>query len=542
MDQLAGQDAAFIYLENEVLKTHFTMLTIYDQSTAPGGNLRYRDVLRYFEDRILGMPVFRRKLHHVPLELDAPYFVDDSHFHIEAHVRHIALPAPGDWRQFCILAAQIHAQPIEMSKPLWDMTVIGGLDNVEGLPTGAFAILTRLHHAVADGTTARGILTALHYPAGQVPPPPPRQIYGKAAPSKIEMAARAISNNARQLAGIPPRLLSILPGAGPTLAGVARSAIEKAIGKGIAEEEIKTKAVVPATVFNGEMEYRRVFQMTRYPLASIKPIRTLADDATLNDAVLAIVGGGLKRFLAATGESDAGDLQALCPVNLRVDKFANESQLGNNISLMQINLGTSASTASKRLARIVESSQAAKLKQKASTAKEIIALSRSAPNLLLATGSRLAAAAAFRSGSAVRLANCIITNVPGPQEPLYFMGARLVAFSGIGPVASGAGPIFIVTSYMGQLTIGFTACPSWIKDPQLMIRCLDESHAELLETAAAKTKTTAKTTAKTPAKTSVKAPAQSAKKSPPKAARTSSTSKASKTIKIAKTAPVRKAK
>jgi WS/DGAT/MGAT family acyltransferase len=298
------------------------------------------------------------------------------------------------------------------------------------------------------------------------------------------MAARALTRNARQVAGIAPRLLRILPGAGPALAGVARSSLEKRLGRSRGKDlEIADGATVPATIFNGAMEYRRVFQVTSYPLADIKRIRALAEGSTLNDAVLALIGGGMRRYLAATGEKAGVDLHALCPINLRENKFTSESRLGNNISLMQINLGTRAVEPAARMARIVEATRRAKLKQKASTAKEIIALSRDAPNVLLASATRLAAAAAFRSGGAVRLSNCIITNVPGPQEPLYFMGARLVTFTGIGPVASGSGPTFAVTSYMGRLTVSFTACPAWITDPQLMVRCLDGSHAELLAAA-----------------------------------------------------------
>lgn len=307
---------------------------------------------------------------------------------------------------------------------------------------------------------------------------------GFRAPSAFEMGMRAIANNGRQLAGLAPRLLGVLPGAGPVLAGVVRTGLEQVLGRAERDSsEVIGRAKVPATVFNGGMEYRRVFQMTGYPLADVKQIRSLAEGATLNDVVLAIIGGGMRRYLAATGGKADVDLHALCPINLREDKFSDQSRLGNNISLMQINLGTRVTAPVARMARVVESTRGAKLKQKASTAKEIIALSRGAPNVLLASATRLAAAAAMRSGSAVRLSNCVITNVPGPQEPLYFMGARLLTLTGIGPVTSGAGPIFIVTSYLGRLTVAFTACPSWIEDPQLMVRCLDESQAELLAAA-----------------------------------------------------------
>ena len=228
------------------------------------------------------------------------------------------------------------------------------------------------------------------------------------------------------------------------------------------------------------MEYRRVFQLRRYPLAAIKRMRELAPDATLNDVVLTLIGGGLRRYLAARGERHDLDLIAVCPVNLREDKVGNDSRLGNNISLMQVNLHTRSARPAQRLAGVVTTTTAAKLQQKASTAKELIALSKNAPNLLLAAGTQLAARAAFRSGSNMRLSNCIITNVPGPQEPLYFMGARLEIFTGVAPISPGSGPTFPVTSYCGQLCISFTGCPAWIEDPQQLAECLDDSYAEML--------------------------------------------------------------
>ena len=478
MQQLAGQDAAFLYVENESLKTHFTLLMIYDQS-ALKKPLRYRDILAYFDVRMAGMPVFRRKLFPVPFDLDAPYFADDSGFNIEAHLRHVALPKPGDWRQFCILAAQIQAVPIDRSKPLWDMHVIEGLDTVEGIPPGSFAILTRLHHAIADGTTARGIMMALNHPAGKAPPPlsaPGDEL----PPSLAEMALRGMQNNARQLLGIPLRVARIVPGAGPALAKVAALAFEKLFADDSDADGLDSTDV-PKTVFNGDMEYRRVFQLRRYPLEAIKRMRELAPGSTLNDVVLSMIGGGLKRYLAAQGEKHDVDLMALCPVNLREDKLTNASQLGNNISLMQVNLNTRTADPGQRLARVLAATTAAKVAQKASTAKELIELSKNAPNLLLAAGSRLAIRAAFRKGAAVRLSNCIITNVPGPQEPLYFMGARLELFTGVAPISPGTGITFPVSSYCGELCVSFTACPGWVEDPQQLARCLDQSFDEMLD-------------------------------------------------------------
>ena len=127
MRQLVGQDATFLHVETATVKTHFTILTIYDQSMVPGGMLRYRDILKYFDQRLTPLDVFRRKLVPVPFNLDAPYWVDDPSYHIESHVRHIALPKPGDWRQFCILLARLHARGLDMRRPLWEAYVIEGL-------------------------------------------------------------------------------------------------------------------------------------------------------------------------------------------------------------------------------------------------------------------------------------------------------------------------------------------------------------------------------------------------------------------------------
>jgi diacylglycerol O-acyltransferase / wax synthase len=477
MTQLAGQDASFLYVENDTIKSHFSMLTVYDQS-ALKAPLRYRDILAYFDERIAGMAVFRRKLYRVPLDLDAPYFADDAHFNIESHIRHIALPKPGDWRQFCILAAQIQAVPVDVTKPLWDMHIIEGLDHVDGLPAGSFAILTRLHHAIADGTTARGILMALHHPKGKPPPAMP-PVADELPPTLAEMLVRGAVNNVRQLSGIPGRMARLAPGAAPALGRAAADTVQKWLASDASGGQ-PGKGKVPKTVFNGDMEYRRVFQMRRYPLDAIKRLRALSPGATLNDVVLTLVGGGLTNYLAAIGEKDDIDLVALCPINLRDDKLTNDSVLGNNISLMQVNLNTRAAAPAKRLAKVLAATTAAKLFQKASTARELLDLSRNAPNLLLAAGTRLAMRAAGQSGSALRLSNCIITNVPGPQEPLYFMGARLELFTAVAPVAPGSGLTIPVSSYCGQLCISFTGCPNWITDPQLLARCLDDSFAEML--------------------------------------------------------------
>ena len=510
MRQLVGQDAAFLHVETATVKTHFTLLTIYDQSTVPGGRLRYRDILGYFEQRLTPLPVFRRRIVEVPFQLDAPYFVDDPNYHIESHVRHIALPKPGDWRQFCILVAQIQATPMDLSKPLWDMHVVEGLDNVEGLPPNSFAILTRLHHSIADGTTARGIMMALHHPEGQKLPKPPVGVR-EPEPTIPEMAIRAVVNNAYRIWELEKHLIKALPGLGGIVLPAAGKLLPGLGGTAASEEPeepLRPRWPVPATIFNQEADYRRVFQLRVFALEEIAGMRRAVEGSTVNDVVLVLVGEALRRYMARMKKSVRSDLYAICPINIRRDKLTNQSLAGNDVSLMTANLRTTEPDLLERLRKVTEGTRASKKVQEASSVKELVAMSKQAPNLLLALASRIAVQAALRASSTRPLSNAIITNVPGPQEPLYFMGARLVLFSGGTPVTPVTGLTIPVTSYDGRLIISFTGAASWVKDPQGLAECLDESFEAMKlalgPPAAARRKAKAKSKSKAKAKAKAK--------------------------------------
>ncbi|HMV72625.1 MAG TPA: wax ester/triacylglycerol synthase family O-acyltransferase, partial [Pseudomonadales bacterium] len=150
MRQLGVTDSTFINLENPTVPQHIGGVGIYDPSTAPGKFVRFKDVLASFEHRLAKLPIFRTRLVEVPLGLDRPYWVLDPNFDVEFHIRHIALPKPGDWRQLCIQVARLHSRPLDMSRPLWEVYVIEGLDNIPDLPKGSFAVYTKMHHSLVD--------------------------------------------------------------------------------------------------------------------------------------------------------------------------------------------------------------------------------------------------------------------------------------------------------------------------------------------------------------------------------------------------------
>ena len=164
MEQLQGMDASFVALETPSSPMHIGSILIYDPSTAPGGFVRFKDILQFYRDRMQLSKTMRQKLVKVPFNVDYPYWVEDADFDLEYHVRHVALPKPGDWRQLCIQAARLFARPLDLSRPPWEFTVVEGLDNVPGVPKGSYAVVTKVHHAAIDGMSGIDLMQALHTP------------------------------------------------------------------------------------------------------------------------------------------------------------------------------------------------------------------------------------------------------------------------------------------------------------------------------------------------------------------------------------------
>ena len=160
MRQITGGDALFLYSDKQSGHQHLSVLYFYDQSEVKGGALRFKAILDHVERRLGRAPFFRQRLVGVPFNLDYPYWINDPHFDLEFHVRHIALPQPGDWRQFCIQASRLHSRPLDMSRPVWEMYVIEGLNKIDFLPPGSFAIMLKVHHVAIDGMAAAGRRTA----------------------------------------------------------------------------------------------------------------------------------------------------------------------------------------------------------------------------------------------------------------------------------------------------------------------------------------------------------------------------------------------
>jgi WS/DGAT/MGAT family acyltransferase len=391
--------------------------------------------------------------------------VEDSEFDLEYHVRHIALPRPGDWRQFCIQTARLHARPLDLSRPLWELYVIEGLDGIKGVPKGAFAMVLKLHHAAVDGKSGVEMLNAIHSlaPTLDDPPPPAVPWQPEKDPSPFELYSRATANMIRQPARAARATGRLVPGLGRAMS-VAR--------QGHGQE---TQGNAPRTRFNGPVTPHRVIDARFFDFADLKPMRAKVDGATVNDVALSIIGGALRGYLEGVGELPPTSLRAMTPVSVRSE--TEKSDLGNQVSAMVVSLATDIADPVERLAAVHRSTAGSKVITQAIGARNLTELSQLAPGALIGLGTRLAGQFA-RRGSAGAV-NCVVTNVPGPREPLYFAGAQAVRSFGLGPVTDGMGLINIVTSYEQQFILSFTSCRELMPDPAHYADLLEGAFAAL---------------------------------------------------------------
>ncbi len=470
MEQLSGLDATFLNLETATAPTHVGGVAIYDQSTAPGGQVTFKGILANVESRLHLARCFRQKLVRVPFGFDHPYWIEDADFDLEFHVRHIALPKPGDWRQLCIQVARLHARPLDLNRPLWEMYVIEGLDGVEELPAGSFAIMTKIHHAAIDGVSGTEMVSAIHdlTPDG-VAASPETPWVAESEPTLLELALRSTVNNIRQ----PFRFAQILGEAAPPAIRAFLQQREDAAGAAPVSE-------IPRTRFNGRVSPHRVFEATTFSLADVKQIRKRVEGATVNDVILAVVGGSLRRYLDHHGELPLGTLNAFAPISTRTE--SQKGTAGNQVAGMFVRLHTDEADPVVRLEKVYRTTISSKEMSKAVGARSMTDVTQTMPGALAGISGRLVA----RTGLMSRMkpiANCVVTNIPGPQIPLYFTGAKMVGNFGLGLPMEGIGLFHCVLSYNGAITVAVTACRAQMPDPEFYAECMDASFKELREAA-----------------------------------------------------------
>ncbi|MFT4520480.1 MAG: diacylglycerol O-acyltransferase [Halioglobus sp.] len=467
MKQLGILDSAFVNLEQTNTPQHVGGMGIYDPSTAPGGFVRFKDVIASFERRLGNMPLFRTRLVEVPGGLDRPYWVKDANFDVEFHLRHIALPAPGDWRQLCIQVARLHSRPLDMSRPLWEAYIIEGLDNIPNLPKGCFAVYTKMHHALVDGAGGSSFMAALHdltpIPVeGNYSTEEPRLV--DADPSVGELLTKASINSVKNTA-------VLMTGTVRSVRDLGKYAID------VARKEIPAPDIsAPKTILNKPVGPHRVFDAAEFPLEGFKDIKNSAG-VTINDVALGVIGGALQRYLVAKGVAPAeGSLAAAMPLNMRTRRGVTEenNQVGSVFSSMH----TDMSDPLERLMAINSSTTDAKLSGEASPMVDALKLA----GVLSPAISKAVASFWSRNELSkhipVNVSTCI-SNVAGPDFPLYCAGAKMVDYYGLGVLTPGMGIFHLVFSYSGKISLSVLADRDIMPDPEFYHDCLIASYEEL---------------------------------------------------------------
>ncbi len=468
MQQLSAQDAQFLYMESDDNLTHVTAIYIYDPSSAPDGEVRFKDIIQHVEGRLDASPIFKRRLVHVPFELDYPYWADDEHFDIEFHIRHGRLPDPGDWRQFCIHMARYHSRPMAMQRPPWEMFVVEGLDKVEGLPAGSYAIATKIHHAAVDGASAMKFFGSLCDIDALGTPLFEAETGSRARkPTIAEMLGRAMLNNATS----PVRMVDTVIRNAPTLYQAVQNKLRP-------DDD---GAGVPNTRFNVPVSPHKMFEATVFDLADFKRIRQAVDRATINDVVLTVCGGGLRQYLQHHKELPDRSLVAWVPINARPRKSASADpgQGGNRITAMTTRVFTDIERPLARLSRVNKTTRKSKEAKSGLSARLMTDLTQHVP----AATQLLAGRLVLRAGMAPKVCNLFISNVPGPQTTLYMNGAKILHSYAMAPLANGMGLFIATPSYNGQISFSVTSTREILPDIEFFIQCLRDSLDELLEAA-----------------------------------------------------------
>jgi WS/DGAT/MGAT family acyltransferase len=437
-------------------------LNIYDPSTAPGAKVTYDDVLAFVESRLAVSETFRERLVRVPFDVDRPYWIRDPAFDLEYHIREIALPRPGTWRQLCTQVARIAARPLDLTRPPWELYFIDGVDGIDGVPTGSFATLIKLHHAAVDGVAGAELLSALHdqHPE-QADLPASDGWEPEQPPSAAALLRRATVHAFTRPAGI-------VRSVGP-LAGALRSRPKNAPS---------ARSLVSATRFNGPVSPHRTFGGMAVPLSELKALRAPVPGSTVNDVALTIIGGAMKDYLVANGEAPEESLVALVPVSMRptlaqsgVTKVEAAAG-GNSFAMVAVSMATDVEDPVERLRVIQSSTEWAK--DTAVSARALTDVSEALPGALLATAQRSVMRFLNQRGQALAT-HTTVTNVPGSQHPLYFCGAKALMMTGMPPAVNGQGLVQGLGSYDGTVTFFFTADRQMMPDPEVYEGCLAAS-------------------------------------------------------------------
>jgi diacylglycerol O-acyltransferase / wax synthase len=461
MERLSGLDASFLYIESPTQPLHVCSILELDTSTVPGGYTfdRLRDELAL---RIAAVPEFRAKLADSQLNLDYPVWVDDDAFDLGTHLHRICLPSPGGRRELAEVCGHIASVPLDRSRPLWEMWVIEGVADTDPRAGGVLAVMTKVHHAAVDGVTGANLLSQLCTVEPEEPPPEPVEGPGRAGP--LEIAASGLV----RFAARPLQLANVMP---TTVATIVKTLRRARSGLTMA-----APFAGPPTRFNASITADRNVALAQVDLDDIKKIKDRFE-VTVNDVVMALCATVLRWFLGDHDELPARSLVAMVPVSVH-DKSDRPGH--NQLSGMFCKLETHIGDPAERLRAIARADAAAKNHSSAINPTLLQDWAQVAARAVFGAIFRLVADSPL-IGNPVH--NLIISNVPGPQAQLYFLGCEVEAMYPLGPLFHGCGLNVTAMSLNGKLNVGVISCPDLLPDLWRLVDDFDVALEELLECA-----------------------------------------------------------
>lgn len=461
MERLSGLDASFLYLETPAQLMHVCGVILLDPSTMPDG-YSFEALQAGIDQNVREVPEFTRKLRRVPLDLDHPVWVKDKHFDIERHVHRLALPKPGGYQELTQLAGRLAGLPLDRSRPLWEMWVIEEYVDREG--RDLVAIFSKMHHATVDGVSGANLISHLCSIEPAAPPLALTEIkpFGH-EPTRIELLGRGVVTSVTRPLTIPKALV-------PSVKGIAQT-----VGRARAGTAMAAPLTAPRTSFNGTITGHRTIGLADMSLDDIKAVKA-ATGATVNDVVLAVAGGALRSYLKDRDELPDSSLLATVPMSVR--ESSKRETGANKVSALFTRLGTDVEDPLERLEELAQSNRHAKEHAQAISADSLQDWAEfAAPRTF---------GLAVRAYAGLRLAekhpvvhNLVISNVPGPPMPLYFMGAEILVLAPLGPVFHGAGVNVTVMSHNGKVHVGIIACRESMPDVDDLAQRFPAELAEL---------------------------------------------------------------
>jgi diacylglycerol O-acyltransferase / wax synthase len=451
-DRMSALDATFLHLERGEMPMHVAALLVFE-GPAPDYD-EWREAVSLRLDRL---PRYRQRVREIPMQLNTPVWVDDAYFNLDYHLRHVALPRPGDEAQLRVLSSRLLGQRIDMSRPLWEMWLI------DGLTDGRWALLSKVHHAMVDGESGRDMLELLLETRRDAPDPEAREWSPAEPPGDAALLGSAVAETVIDPLRTVERVATSLT--------APKEFAEQAVARAAGTLRVGSQMAHTEDFLMGKVGPHRRWTWVELDLATVKDIKDTFG-GTVNDVLLSAIAGGFRGLLLERGEELATEatIRTMVPVSIRRPGDAGG---GNLVSAIFTDLPVGLPDAVERLAYVTSAMQRVKRSPDALSVPTIVGAAPFVPPALLAAAGRVAARVPQRSVATVT------TNVPGPQYPLYFMGRQLMGLIPFVPLGPSVRSAVAMMSYNGGVWCGITADYDTVPDIEQIGEGIEASVAEL---------------------------------------------------------------